>query len=255
MEHFYSSKHCSTFECLILFSLCCTSLTEALERFHKHNMAWYNSKEYIDSQQAKYGDDYWGMFCICGALEDSGDFDEDVVCDGCKTKRHKVCMGLERHHVDYDWEEDKSGWYCEKCRPDQHRATLAANALGGKVWEYREEMADDVMKDYWTVKRITLAPEGWMNYIWYHTTFDAAEDTVVGRVRTGVEILVNVMTRQGRRAFERSLVSVSYEKIKPGKNVQTTLEAVKRVCDKGEEWVPRLAPSVREILRRMFALS
>lgn len=68
--------------------------------------------------------------CICGATEEDDDVDISwVACDTCGVWQHTDCMGLSG--TDY---EDRP-YFCEQCRPQNHKSLLAAIKRGERPWE------------------------------------------------------------------------------------------------------------------------
>ena len=66
--------------------------------------------------------------CVCGVQREIGGRDM-ICCDNCDAWQHNVCLGLPSSA---DW-GDKP-YYCEQCRPDDHKELLAAMARGEKPW-------------------------------------------------------------------------------------------------------------------------
>lgn len=76
--------------------------------------------------------------CICGKYEEEEDDPRSMICcDKCSAWQHNDCMGLPE-----DYSPDK--YYCEQCRPSDHKELLAAMKRGEKPWidaELRREEA------------------------------------------------------------------------------------------------------------------
>lgn len=66
--------------------------------------------------------------CVCGVQREIGGRDM-ICCDSCDAWQHNVCLGLPSSA---DW-GDKS-YYCEQCKPEDHKELLAAMARGEKPW-------------------------------------------------------------------------------------------------------------------------
>ncbi|KAF2998598.1 hypothetical protein E8E13_006714 [Curvularia kusanoi] len=66
--------------------------------------------------------------CVCGVQREIGGRDM-ICCDNCDAWQHNICLGLPSSA---DW-GDKP-YYCEQCRPDDHKELLAAMARGEKPW-------------------------------------------------------------------------------------------------------------------------
>ncbi len=67
--------------------------------------------------------------CVCGEYEEEEDVPRAMICcDSCSAWQHNGCMGLpEDYAVDT--------YFCEQCRPQNHKELLAAIARGEKPWE------------------------------------------------------------------------------------------------------------------------
>ncbi|KAF1813331.1 hypothetical protein P152DRAFT_448642 [Eremomyces bilateralis CBS 781.70] len=65
--------------------------------------------------------------CVCGATDDEGGYTM-ICCDNCEAWQHNSCMGLP---------EDQSlcpdTYYCEQCRPDDHKELLDLMARGERI--------------------------------------------------------------------------------------------------------------------------
>ncbi|OAA57131.1 phd finger domain protein [Niveomyces insectorum RCEF 264] len=71
--------------------------------------------------------------CICGATEQDGDPGEAwIACDRCAAWQHNVCMGMSV--FDEDLAKD---YFCEQCKPENHKELLERMARGEKPWEER----------------------------------------------------------------------------------------------------------------------
>ncbi|KAI1208121.1 uncharacterized protein F4807DRAFT_153937 [Annulohypoxylon truncatum] len=72
--------------------------------------------------------------CICGATTQDDDANEAwIACDQCGAWQHNVCMGLSIFTEDLPKE-----YYCEVCKPADHKVTLDAIKKGEKPWEDRQ---------------------------------------------------------------------------------------------------------------------
>lgn len=76
--------------------------------------------------------------CICGCVEEDED-DERVmiICDKCDAWQHNECM-----EVSEDTEELPDQYFCELCKPEDHRQLLAKVARGEKPWEERAKQRE-----------------------------------------------------------------------------------------------------------------
>ena len=72
--------------------------------------------------------------CVCGAIEADDEGEPWIACDKCGAWQHIICMGISR----YD-EDIPKKYFCELCRPENHKETLAAIANGEKPWEARRQ--------------------------------------------------------------------------------------------------------------------
>jgi hypothetical protein len=67
--------------------------------------------------------------CICGHYEEEEETERTMICcDSCEAWQHNDCMGLPD-----DYAPDK--YFCEQCKPEDHKELLAAIARGEKPWE------------------------------------------------------------------------------------------------------------------------
>ena len=85
--------------------------------------------------------------CVCGATEQDEDSGEPwIACDNCGAWQHNVCMGMSVYSEDLPKE-----YFCEQCRPEDHKELLDGIAKGEKPWEarrraYEEEQAEKKKK-------------------------------------------------------------------------------------------------------------
>lgn len=81
--------------------------------------------------------------CVCGATEQDEDSGEPwIACDQCGAWQHNICMGMSQYSEDLPKE-----YFCEVCRPENHKELLAGIAKGERPWEarrsaYEEEKAE-----------------------------------------------------------------------------------------------------------------
>lgn len=69
--------------------------------------------------------------CICGQYEEEEDVERDMICcDKCSAWQHNDCMGLS-----FPKGEEPDQYYCEKCKPENHKELLDSIANGAKPWE------------------------------------------------------------------------------------------------------------------------
>lgn len=66
--------------------------------------------------------------CVCGVQREIGGRDM-ICCDNCDAWQHNVCLGLPSSA---EWGEKP--YFCEQCKPEDHKELLAAMARGEKPW-------------------------------------------------------------------------------------------------------------------------
>lgn len=77
------------------------------------------------------GDEEEIIRCICGEYEEEEDVERDMICcDQCSAWQHNDCMGLT-----FAKGEEPDQYYCEQCRPENHKHLLEKIAKGEKPWE------------------------------------------------------------------------------------------------------------------------
>ncbi|KAF3401186.1 Transcription factor bye1 [Talaromyces pinophilus] len=69
--------------------------------------------------------------CICGEYEEEEDIERDMICcDRCSAWQHNDCMGLT-----FAKGEEPDEYFCEQCKPENHKELLEKMARGEKPWE------------------------------------------------------------------------------------------------------------------------
>ncbi|KAL2811488.1 transcription factor S-II, central domain-containing protein [Aspergillus granulosus] len=69
--------------------------------------------------------------CICGEYEEEEDIERDMICcDKCSAWQHNDCMGLT-----FAKGEEPDQYFCEQCKPEDHKVLLEKMARGEKPWE------------------------------------------------------------------------------------------------------------------------
>ncbi|EFR04892.1 hypothetical protein MGYG_07894 [Nannizzia gypsea CBS 118893] len=69
--------------------------------------------------------------CICGEYEEEEDVERDMICcDKCAAWQHNDCMGLV-----FPKGEEPAEYFCERCKPENHRELLDKINRGEKPWE------------------------------------------------------------------------------------------------------------------------
>ena len=79
--------------------------------------------------------------CVCGATEED---DDEVIswvqCDKCNVWQHTDCIGMSTT----DFEE--RGYFCEQCRPQDHKELLAKIKRGERPWDEVKQKREDAKK-------------------------------------------------------------------------------------------------------------
>jgi len=71
--------------------------------------------------------------CICGYVEEDEEDDRVMICcDMCEAWQHNECM-----EISEDSNELPDQYFCEQCKPEDHKELLAKVARGEKPWEER----------------------------------------------------------------------------------------------------------------------
>ncbi|KAL4865589.1 transcription factor S-II, central domain-containing protein [Aspergillus spectabilis] len=84
--------------------------------------------------------------CICGEYEEEEDIERDMICcDGCSAWQHNDCMGLT-----FAKGEEPDQYFCEQCKPENHKVLLEKMARGEKPWE---EAAEKRLKELEELKQ------------------------------------------------------------------------------------------------------
>jgi len=82
--------------------------------------------------------------CVCGTTEQNDDADENwIACMKCDAWQHNVCMGVT---TDKDVLQDMDYW-CERCKPENHKELLDALARGEKLWDTRRKDYDNALAE------------------------------------------------------------------------------------------------------------
>ena len=77
--------------------------------------------------------------CVCGATEQTGDSGEPwIACDKCTAWQHNVCVGKSIYDEDLT-----SEYFCEVCKPEDHKELLDGIARGEKPWEARRKVYEE----------------------------------------------------------------------------------------------------------------
>ncbi|CAG9953656.1 unnamed protein product [Clonostachys rosea f. rosea IK726] len=77
--------------------------------------------------------------CVCGATEQDEDSGEAwISCEQCLAWQHNVCVGVSSFE-----DEIPDHYWCEQCRPDDHKELLEGIARGEKPWEARRKAHEE----------------------------------------------------------------------------------------------------------------
>ena len=69
--------------------------------------------------------------CICGEYEEEEDVERDMICcDQCLAWQHNDCMGLT-----FAKGQEPDQYFCERCRPENHKDLLERMERGERPWE------------------------------------------------------------------------------------------------------------------------
>ncbi|KAF2999642.1 hypothetical protein E8E14_006522 [Neopestalotiopsis sp. 37M] len=81
--------------------------------------------------------------CACGATtqEDDDPNEPWIACEQCGAWQHNVCMGMSVFDEDLPKE-----YFCEQCRPEDHKELLAATAKGEQLWITRRQKHEEESK-------------------------------------------------------------------------------------------------------------
>ncbi|KHN95886.1 Spen-like protein [Metarhizium album ARSEF 1941] len=81
--------------------------------------------------------------CVCGATEQDEDSGEAwISCETCYAWQHNVCVGVSSFE-----DEIPDNYWCEQCRPEDHKELLAGMAKGEKPWEARRRAHEEEEAD------------------------------------------------------------------------------------------------------------
>ena len=73
--------------------------------------------------------------CICGQYEEEEDVERNMICcDRCSAWQHNDCMGL-----NFGKGQEPDEYFCELCKPENHKELLEKMARGEKPWEEAAE--------------------------------------------------------------------------------------------------------------------
>ena len=76
--------------------------------------------------------------CICGYVEEDEDDERKMICcESCDAWQHNECMEVSEND-----DELPEKYFCEECRPKDHKTLLAKVARGEKPWEERAKQRE-----------------------------------------------------------------------------------------------------------------
>ncbi|RFU81025.1 hypothetical protein TARUN_1118 [Trichoderma arundinaceum] len=77
--------------------------------------------------------------CVCGATEQDEDSGEAwISCETCFVWQHNVCVGVSSYE-----DEIPDHYWCEECKPENHKELLDSIARGEKLWEVRRKAHEE----------------------------------------------------------------------------------------------------------------
>ncbi|KAK1246298.1 hypothetical protein MKX08_000100 [Trichoderma sp. CBMAI-0020] len=77
--------------------------------------------------------------CVCGATEQDEDSGEAwISCETCFVWQHNVCVGVSSYE-----DEIPDNYWCEECKPENHKELLDAIARGERLWEARRKAHEE----------------------------------------------------------------------------------------------------------------
>lgn len=79
--------------------------------------------------------------CVCGATSQETDDPDDpwIACDQCHVWQHNVCVNMSVYSEDLEDAE----YFCEQCKPENHKELLEGMKKGRKLWEERRQEYDE----------------------------------------------------------------------------------------------------------------
>lgn len=87
--------------------------------------------------------------CICGEYEEEEDIERDMICcDKCLAWQHNDCMGLT-----FPKDQAPDEYFCEQCKPENHRELLDKIARGEKPWEEAAQRRQQEIEEKKAAKR------------------------------------------------------------------------------------------------------
>lgn len=97
------------------------------------------SRKALEQEELEQEEEPEVIRCVCGATEQDQDSGEAwISCETCFAWQHNVCVGVSSFE-----DEIPENYWCEQCRPDDHKELLAAMARGEKPWEERRKVHEE----------------------------------------------------------------------------------------------------------------
>ncbi|KAK6193114.1 hypothetical protein LQW54_012793 [Pestalotiopsis sp. IQ-011] len=109
----------------------------------KKSAAAKKSKKAEKEEKEEEAEDEEVIRCACGATtqEDDDPNEPWIACEQCGAWQHNVCMGMSVFDEDLPKE-----YFCEQCRPEDHKELLAAIAKGEQLWITRRTRHEEESK-------------------------------------------------------------------------------------------------------------
>lgn len=81
--------------------------------------------------------------CVCGATEQDEAVEEPwIACDKCGAWQHNICMGMSIYSEDLN-----DVYFCEQCKPENHKELLDGVARGERPWEARRDAHEQEVRE------------------------------------------------------------------------------------------------------------
>ncbi|KAI1846349.1 hypothetical protein JX266_007554 [Neoarthrinium moseri] len=110
----------------------------------KSKKAAEKEEEEEEEEQEEEDDDDEVIRCVCGATTQDDDAADEpwIACEQCGAWQHNVCMGMSIFDDDLPKE-----YFCEQCRPSDHKELLDAIANGEELWVTRRQRHEEEEED------------------------------------------------------------------------------------------------------------
>lgn len=84
-----------------------------------------------------------GVRCVCGCTSaDTTGGHIMIMCDGCEFWQHLECMGIPGD----PFRDRRKRYFCEQCRPADHKKLLGEIKRGEKPWEDRRRVREQAVE-------------------------------------------------------------------------------------------------------------